>query len=349
MKRSNMAVLMALMVVALAIGPASAATVTVNPGDNISNVINTANSGDTVIFNSGTYNGIAVNITKPLTLECNGAVTLVGTGTDSAVLNVLNTSGVSISGFTINGCGDRDYICLTNVNSSSITSNTMNNNVTNTTAVYITNGYNINVMNNLINLCNYGWNTGIAAKGIYGGMIENNNISNGGEGMNIYQSYRNLTISGNNINHMATHYGDGISLVNCVTPETSTSTKITNNIVNDTNYGIFLGGYFKGTVSGNSLDNSAVAGMNITGKQKATSGSLYATITNNNITNAQNIGMSFENPDVKYLKLTNIYITSVGPSIAKNQYYTLDPNSHTISEGNLNCNNTVADLFSNGS
>ncbi|MCE7697380.1 MAG: hypothetical protein K8E24_000410 [Methanobacterium paludis] len=240
MQKNKMRVLVLLLVLIVAVGPVSAANYNVNPrmtNAQIQSVINNVPSGSTINFVSGNYNGISLNITKPLKLVSNGAA-LIGTGKDGAVLNVLNTAGVIITGFTINGSGDRDYICLTNVNSSSVTSNTLNNNVNSTSAVYIVNGYNINVIHNTMNLFNYGWNTGLAAKGIYGGIIANNTIVNGGEGMNIYQAYKNLTISGNSISHMATHYGDGISMANCGTPETSTSTTVTNAMRVDVDYGM---------------------------------------------------------------------------------------------------------------
>ena len=119
MQKNKMSVLVLLLVLIVAVGPVSAANV--NPSmtnAQIQSVINNAVSGSTITFTSGNYNGISLNITKPLKLVSNGAATLIGTGNDGAVLNVLNTAGVIINGFTINGSGDRDYICFTNVNSS---------------------------------------------------------------------------------------------------------------------------------------------------------------------------------------------------------------------------------------
>jgi hypothetical protein len=99
-------------------------------------------------------------------------------------------------------------------------------------------------------------------------------------------------------------YGDGISLSNHNTnKETDTYTTVTNNIVDANNVGIFLGGNFQGIVSSNSLINSQVAAMNITGKKSATSGSLNASITDNNMTGASNLGIAMENPNVLYWNL----------------------------------------------
>ena len=287
-----MALLMALMVVALAIGPASAATVPVNSSMSntaIQTAITNANSGDTIYFEPGTYNGISLSTSKALNFVGN-EVELIGDGTNP-VFTISSSNGVSITGFTINVNAFKNAITGSNV-------------------------YNCN--------------------------IENNTIENGGEGINIYQSYQNLTIKNNTINNMSTHYGDGISLVNCGTPETTTSTKITNNIVSNINYGIFLGGYFTGTVSGNTISNSAIAGMNITGKHSPTTGSLNANITDNTIP-----GMAMENPNVICLYLNNNTIGQVGSSgysVLTNSYFTKDP-SGTITVTNNAFDYPVDDTF----
>lgn len=322
MKTKNLGVVVFLVAIAVTMGSASATTYTVNSSMTntaIQGVITNANSGDIIQFKAGTYTGISLNINKALTLQNYlGTVTIKGDTSKSAVFNVLNTAGVTIKGFTINGSSVRDYILLNNVNSSTITNNVFNNNVNGTSAVYITTGYGLNIANNTMNMFGYGKNTGIAGYSIYNTIIKNNTLLSGGDAMNIYQAYGNLTITNNTINHMALKHGDGISIINCGTPETSTSTSITNNKIDDTLYGIFIGGYFKGTVSGNTVTNTPV-GMNITGKDAATSGNLNASILNNNVT-----GMAMENPDVVYLNLTGNTINQLnttGYSVLTNSYY----------------------------
>jgi hypothetical protein len=193
-----------------------------------------------------------------------------------------------------------------------------------------------------------GLKNGITGQYVYNCRIENNTIRNGGDAINIYKQYGSLTINNNTINNMSTSYGDGISLVNCLNAETSTSTTVTNNVIDDTDYGIFLGGYFKGTVTGNTLTNIGATGMNITGKNAATTGNLYANITNNDIT-SNGIGISMENPDVVYLNLTGNTVSSGSDSLHKGYYYYRDPSIQLINDPDDNDYNNVWDpLTSNG-
>jgi len=287
MKVNKIGILVLLMAMAMVIGPVSAATYEVDPSmsnSEIQNVINNAESGSTIYFDEGTYTDISLNINKPLTLANypGDAVTLNGDISTSAVFNVYNTAGVAIRGFTINGSSVRDYINLNNVNNSLITNNVFNNAENYTTAIYDVSGYGNNITNNVINMFGWGYNTGIAGSYMYNTIIKGNTLLNGGDAMNIYQEYRGLTIDNNTINHMADHHGDGISIVNCGTPETTTSTSITNNKINDTLYGIFSGGYFRGTISGNTISDISTTGIDMVKKQGV--GSLYANITGNNIT-----------------------------------------------------------------
>ena len=58
------------------IGPVSAATITVNPGQSIQSAINSASNDDTIIVNTGIYNeNIVVN--KKITLIANGNVDII--------------------------------------------------------------------------------------------------------------------------------------------------------------------------------------------------------------------------------------------------------------------------------
>lgn len=80
----------------------SAANYTVNPGDNIQNVINNATSGDNIIINSGTYNQ-NVTVNKNLTIKSNGTVTINASGTGSCFRIVSTGSGSTIQGFRLTG------------------------------------------------------------------------------------------------------------------------------------------------------------------------------------------------------------------------------------------------------
>ena len=317
----------------------------------IQSIIDGSSAGDTINFLAGVYSNISLSIKQGLNLIGNGA-TLIGNSTINAVLSVANATGVNINGFNIIGNGSAYGIYFSNVNSSSIASNNVsntskygvyvtdsgnltnynnvsidNNKLLNTTGGIYASGAGINVTNNYIDLYNSSGN-GLSGSW-YSVLIQNNVILNGGAGLST-TSYKNLTVNNNTIANMTRNYGDAISLVN-MAPETGTSTTITNNIIDTNVFGIFIGGYFTGNISGNSINSSSGAGMNITGKHSATSGNLYANITNNSITNS-NIGVAMENPDVEYLYFDYNNISSTGANIAYNTYYkvngTVDMGSH---------------------
>ena len=368
-----MGVLISIMVLALIstgtvmADPVSAASTNVTSdmsSAQIQSIIDGAGAGDTINFLAGVYSNISLSITKAMNFVGNG-VTLVGNSTINAVISVANATGVNITGFNIIGNGSKYAISFTNVSNSSIMSNNISNtsssginiadtgNLTNLNNLTIGNnrivnasggmyvsGSGMNISNNYIDMGGR-INTGISGGSAFSILIQNNTMLNGGDGINIYGLYKNLTIDSNTIMHMKNHYGNGISLVDHGTnKETDTYTTITNNIINDTVYGIFLGGHFTGNISGNSINGSSTAGMNITGKMGATQGSLNANITNNNITNGENLGISMENPDVEYLYLDYNNISSAGANIAYNQYYKLNGTLNIGSHNNFSKNPT---------
>ena len=207
--------------------------------------------------------------------------------------------------------------------------------ITGTTGLNITD-FNININSN-------------ATSGIYGSnviscRIENNNITNGGDAINIFQLYKDLTINNNHITNMVNSHGDAISLVNHdANLETATTTRVTNNVIDNAIYGIFLGGNFNGTVSGNSITNTQY-GMNITGKHTADLGSLNAVISNNNVT-----GIAMENPNVVYLNMNNNIIgqlSTSGYSVLTNSYFAKN-STGTISVTNNVFNYPVTTAFRN--
>lgn len=298
MQKNKLSVLVLLLVLVVAVGPVSAAPVNVNSNmtnAQIQNAINGANSGDTINFAAGTYNGICLNIAKRLNLVGNGAV-LNGNG--SSVMTISNTNGVQITGF-------------------------------------------------VINIGNTGAN-GITGSNISSAVIQNNTLKNGGDAINIFMTYNNLTINNNTINNMSTNYGDGISLVNHATGlnmDTFNPSTITNNQISNITCGIFLGGNFKGTVSGNTITNSATTGMNITGKKAATNGKLIANITGNTISGTP-IGIEMEHPSVISLLLDSNTIGGTSSSIQTNSYFAY-PATHTITVTNNNLVNIVSTAFQN--
>ncbi|MBI4813420.1 MAG: right-handed parallel beta-helix repeat-containing protein [Methanobacterium sp.] len=269
--------------------------------------------------------------------------TINGNGTNDGV-SASNTQGINISDNLFNNTNNA--VSFSNVNGSSVVSNEIYNNTdygvnindvgnltsrnnvliegnkfVNTSGGIWIIGSGFNISNNYMDM-NYNDLNGISGHDVYSALIENNTLVNGDDGINIYMLYKNLTINKNTIINMTDGYADGISLVNHNNnKETDTLTTITNNLVDGNNVGIFLGGNFKGNISGNVLNNSQIAAMNITGKKAATAGSLNANITNNQMINAADLGISMENPNVLNLNLDDNNIESDGFSIQYNQYY----------------------------
>ena len=281
MNKNKLGIVVFLVALAFMMGPASAAEVPITSdmtNAEIQDAIDGAAAGDTINFETGTYNNISLTINKALNMVGNSA-TIFGNG--SAVMTITGTTGLNITGFNIN-----------------INSN--------------------------------------AASGIYGSSviscrIENNNITNGGDAINIFQLYKDLTINNNHITNMVNKHGDAISIVNHdANLETTTTSRITNNVIDNAIYGIFLGGNFNGTVSGNSITNTQY-GMNITGKHTASLGSLNAVISNNNVT-----GIAMENPNVVYLNMNNNIIYNLGTS-----GYTVLTNSYFAKTGTINVTNNI--------
>ena len=210
--------------------------------------------------------------------------------------------------------------------------------ITGTSGVTI-NGFNININNTSAD--------GITGSSVTNAIIENNNITNGDDAINIFSMYKNLTIQNNRITGMNAGR-DGISLVNHdKNLETTTTTKIRDNFIDGTDYGIFLGGNFNGTISGNTITNCPY-GMNITGKHNASLGSLNADIVDNIIS-----GIAMEAPNVNYLNLdgNNISeLSSTGYSILNTTYNGIAyyNKTGTISVTNNNFTAPVFDAFRTG-
>ena len=300
----------------MVIGPVSAATIIIQPSYSnslIQSKINGANSGDTISFQPGTYTGISLKIIKGLSLTANGAVTLNGAST-GPIFNVSNTVGVTINGFNMNSGAPSgsniDDIDLTNVNSSSVTNNNFTNTLNNTNGIYMINVYNLNILNNRFSMYTNGLSsdrgTCIAGYSLFNTVINSNTLLKGSEGMNLYNQYQNLTVTNNHVSNIAGHYGDGISITNCAGAENATTSTVANNVINNVTEGIFIGGEFNGTVSSNNVTNTPI-GMNITGKNQASQGSLNANILNNIVS-----GISMECPNVIYLNLTGNTVNQLG-------------------------------------
>lgn len=151
---------------------------------------------------------------------------------------------------------------------------------------------------------------------VFNAEITNNNISGGKDGINIMQTHDNITISGNTITNFTR---DGISLVDHRTLSDADwtnrgSSVISNNVITgisiaSTEVGMFFGGNFKGTITGNNITD-CYYGMQFSGKKLASNGRLNAVISYNRIIGSQT-GIDMNNPGVDYLNIHHNTISTV--------------------------------------
>lgn len=189
------------------------------------------------------------------------------------------------NGATIYGTGSNDVFVVDNAQNFTIT------------------GFNI-IVNSTSNIAIHGAN-------VFNANIYNNNITGGKDGINIKQTYDNVTINNNRITGVTR---DAISLVD---HRTLTDTQwanrgvsyiINNVITGPTQYGMFLGGNFKGVICNNTI-SSCTYGIEFAGKKAATNGRLNVTICNTNIADVS-YGINLNHPSVEYFKLNHVYIDS---------------------------------------
>ena len=190
--------------------------------------------------------------------------------------------------------------------------------------------------------------------GIYGANVTNaeisyNNITGGKDGINIKETYDNLTITGNKITNFTR---DGISLVDHRTFADLSSkgnSIISNNVITgisiaSSEVGMFFGGNFKGTISGNVI-TKVKEGVEFTGKKAKTNGRLNATFHNNNICDIQ-IGIYMNNHNVDFFNITNCNIGLNSSNIR----FAIQATSNFVATGyigvyNSNFNGTITQSF----
>ncbi|WP_405310093.1 right-handed parallel beta-helix repeat-containing protein [Methanobrevibacter sp.] len=184
---------------------------------------------------------------------------------------------------------------------------------------------------------------GIHGANIKNATISNNNITGGKDGINIKQTYDKVTITNNNI---AGVVRDAISLVDHSTlSDTAWANRpcsiISNNVITGpSEYGVFIGGNFKGEISNNVVTDVDV-GFEFAGKKAATNGRLCVLFNNNTINNVGN-GINMYHPNVICFNLTNSNIYA--------DDYAIYTNSNFVASGyvgvyNSNFTGTVSSAF----
>ena len=145
----------------LTISGVSAATWTVNPGENIQSVINNASSNDTIVVNDNngsayTYTGnLVVNKTLSLQAKQDGLVAIQATNSSKPVITInLLGNDTKIQGFIIKGATNSDGIYLNGTSGCNITENSLTNNLY---GIYLDTSLNSTIsMNTIINNTNSG-------------------------------------------------------------------------------------------------------------------------------------------------------------------------------------------------
>lgn len=239
-------------------------------------------------------------------------------------INVQSNTIYNGNGATIYGTGSDDVFVVNNASNFVIT------------------GFNI-IVNSTTKAAIYGAN-------VFNAEITNNNISGGKDGLNIKETYDNLTITGNTITGFTR---DGVSLVDHRT-FTDLSGKgnsiISNNVITgisiaSSEVGMFFGGNFKGTISGNVI-TKVKEGVEFTGKKAKTNGRLYATFHNNNISDIQ-IGIYMNNHNVDFFNITNCNIGLNSPNVTYAIYAPLNyVATGYVGVYNSNFNGTISTRFS---
>lgn len=166
----------------------------------------------------------------------------------------------------------------------------------------------------------------IYGSNVFNVAITDNTITGGKDGINIFKTYENVTITGNTISGVTR---DAISLVNHKTFSDSEwsnwpSSVVSNNNITGGQYAMFFGGNFKGTISGNTITNSDY-GMQFAGKKNETNGKLHANIYGNTMTGVQT-GIDMNHPSVVYLDIYLNNIVTANPTVN----YAISCNSYFI-------------------
>ena len=144
---------------------------------------------------------------------------------------------------------------------------------------------------------------------ITNGVISDNTIYNGTNGININKKYDNMTVENNIIYNMSR---DGISFAQ---PNQNSNintlghTSISGNNVTNCTFAIFVGGNFNGTISNNTI-NMCSCGIQSLGKKDGQISNIIANITGNKMINVTT-GIEFINMTVISLNIDSNNITTI--------------------------------------
>lgn len=179
-------------------------------------------------------------------------------------------------------------------------------------------------------------------------VIRSNTILNGGDAINIFKYYDNVTIYNNVIRNMTGKWGDAISLVchnQTINMDNWIGANIWRNTIQNSKFGIFLGVNAKGFIRNNMIC-STNEGMHFQGKGSLSNGKLNLIVSANNLDNV-NIGIEMEHPNVLYLLLRFNNIFTVNKAINTNSHFNEMAGSSNIDVRNNYLGGSVSQSFIN--
>ena len=320
--------------------PVSAATThTVHVGTSnadIQSLINSASSGDTIIFEAGTYNDINLTINKALNLVGNGAVLNSINQNNSVNILTITVNGADGSGSTVQG-----FIF----------------NLTNSSASLAT-GYAINLdgVSNIVinNITSYNGKSAVYCGGASNVLIkdstltyqynDNNNKQCQPYALNI-QGGNNITFENNTVNGA----NDGVSMAGG-----AANVYVLNNTLSNCSYAAFWGGGLSYiTIANNLINNWTIEGLGIEKSANLTS------VINNTFINGTGDAVYIQNsgahgPPVTVISgieiIGNLFKNIIGAAIGVSKTYTnssganITFNASGTGDSIVGINNTVENV-----
>ena len=318
--------------------PVSAATTyTVHAGTSnadIQSLINSASSGDTIIFDAGTYNDINLTINKTLNLVGNGAV-----------LNSINQNSVNILTITVKGAADGSGSTVQgfvfNLTNSSVGSST---------------GYAVNLdgVSNIVisNITSYDGKAAVYCGSASNVLIKDSTLSYQYNDNNLAKPYAVHIMGGKNItveNNTISGANDGVSMATG-----ASNIYVTGNTISNCSYGAFWGGGISNiTFANNLFTNWSVEGLAIEKCANLTS------VINNTFINGTGDAVYIQNsgahgPPVTVISgieiIGNLFKNIIGAAIGVSKTYTnssganITFNASGTGDSIVGINNTVENV-----
>ncbi len=304
-----------------------AANQTVNPGVS-SSTVNTAISsmgdGDSLFFNSGTYNNLQISVTKSINLIANGNVTLTrtGAGIKQGTAITIQKNNVNIVGFNINNY--YEGIFSSSYNNSFITNNTITNNDLNGISLFSSNNI---LLNNIVNNNGGFWGMGNGIRVSGPNNILENNIANYNLQSGIFLSLNNNKLVNNTVKNNGK---DGIEA------DGSYNSFINNTMSNNVNNGIIISNTLNissyNTLSGNIVKNNNGHGIYLRGTNHLVENNIIGNNSNGILVDTGTNNINIKNNSIIKNRGSGIYIGGSNHDVQSN---TIDSNNIGIT---LYCN-----------